>query len=125
MPPHSSDWTAVVPLRAGSKGLPGKNIRLLAGKPRGGLVRGVLRFFADISLASRLWASTLASMFLVCCALWFGLQASDVSLANRQVWRDAMLWLGGFTLLIWPPLAWLIIREFRRPVVDAIDAARQ
>ncbi len=26
-------WTAVIPLRAGSKGLPGKNTRLLAGKP--------------------------------------------------------------------------------------------
>lgn len=28
-----SPWTAVIPLRRGSKGLPGKNIRLLAGKP--------------------------------------------------------------------------------------------
>ena len=26
-------WTAVIPLRAGSKGLPGKNTRFLAGKP--------------------------------------------------------------------------------------------
>jgi CMP-N-acetylneuraminic acid synthetase len=26
-------WTGLIPLRAGSKGLPGKNIRLLAGKP--------------------------------------------------------------------------------------------
>jgi N-acylneuraminate cytidylyltransferase len=26
-------WTAVIPLRAGSKGLPGKNTRMLAGKP--------------------------------------------------------------------------------------------
>ena len=26
-------WTAVIPLRGGSKGLPGKNTRLLAGKP--------------------------------------------------------------------------------------------
>jgi CMP-N-acetylneuraminic acid synthetase len=26
-------WTAIIPLRGGSKGLPGKNIRLLAGKP--------------------------------------------------------------------------------------------
>ena len=29
----SQDWTALIPLRAGSKGLPGKNIRLLAGLP--------------------------------------------------------------------------------------------
>ncbi len=28
-----SNWTAVIPLRGGSKGLPGKNTRLLAGKP--------------------------------------------------------------------------------------------
>ena len=28
-----SPWTAVIPLRRGSKGLPGKNIRLLADKP--------------------------------------------------------------------------------------------
>lgn len=33
MPLTSPDWTAVIPLRAGSKGLPGKNTRLLAGKP--------------------------------------------------------------------------------------------
>lgn len=33
MPHTISDWTAVIPLRAGSKGLPDKNIRPLAGKP--------------------------------------------------------------------------------------------
>lgn len=33
MPSSSQAWTAVIPLRAGSKGLPHKNIRLLAGKP--------------------------------------------------------------------------------------------
>jgi CMP-N-acetylneuraminic acid synthetase len=33
MPPSSLAWTAVIPLRAGSKGLPHKNIRPLAGKP--------------------------------------------------------------------------------------------
>lgn len=33
MPHISSDWTAVIPLRAGSKGLPGKNTRVLAGQP--------------------------------------------------------------------------------------------
>jgi CMP-N-acetylneuraminic acid synthetase len=29
----SSPWSAIVPVRAGSKGLPGKNVRLLCGKP--------------------------------------------------------------------------------------------
>jgi CMP-N-acetylneuraminic acid synthetase len=33
MPLLPQPWTAVIPLRAGSKGLPGKNTRLLAGKP--------------------------------------------------------------------------------------------
>lgn len=33
MPLDTPAWTAVIPLRAGSKGLPGKNLRPLAGKP--------------------------------------------------------------------------------------------
>lgn len=33
MPQSTPDWTAVIPLRSGSKGLPGKNTRWLAGKP--------------------------------------------------------------------------------------------
>ena len=33
MTPLHLPWTAVIPLRAGSKGLPGKNTRWLAGKP--------------------------------------------------------------------------------------------
>lgn len=37
-------WTAVIPLRSGSKGLPGKNTRLLAGKP-------LYRHALDLALA--------------------------------------------------------------------------
>lgn len=33
MPTPSPAWTAVIPLRAGSRGLPGKNVRPLAGRP--------------------------------------------------------------------------------------------
>lgn len=47
-------WTAVVPLRGGSKGLPGKNTRLLAGKP-------LYRHAVDLALsagASRVLIST-------------------------------------------------------------------
>lgn len=38
-------WTAVIPLRSGSKGLPGKNTRLLAGKP-------LYRHAVDLALAA-------------------------------------------------------------------------
>lgn len=45
MLPFSSPWTAVIPLRGGSKGLPGKNTRPLAGKP-------LYRHAVDLALAA-------------------------------------------------------------------------
>jgi CMP-N-acetylneuraminic acid synthetase len=43
--PPCTPWTAVIPLRGGSKGLPGKNTRLLAGKP-------LYRHAVDVALAA-------------------------------------------------------------------------
>jgi len=99
------------------------SIRLEGGRLRGGPGARMLRRIADIRLANRLWISTLASMFMVCLALWLGLQATSDSATNRHALRDAMIWLGGFTLLIWPPLAWFIISQFRKPVDEAIHAS--
>ncbi len=45
MTSSSLPWTAVIPLRGGSKGLPGKNTRLLAGKP-------LYRHAVDVALAA-------------------------------------------------------------------------
>jgi N-acylneuraminate cytidylyltransferase len=45
MPAHLTPWTAIIPLRGGSKGLPGKNTRLLAGKP-------LYRHAVDLALAA-------------------------------------------------------------------------
>jgi len=45
MPAHPVSWTAIVPLRGGSKGLPGKNTRLLAGRP-------LYRHAVDLALAA-------------------------------------------------------------------------
>ena len=45
MPVSSAFWTAIVPLRGGSKGLPGKNTRLLAGRP-------LYRYAVDLALAA-------------------------------------------------------------------------
>jgi CMP-N-acetylneuraminic acid synthetase len=59
-PQHPVSWTAVIPLRGGSKGLPGKNTRLLAGKP-------LYRHAVDLALAagaSRVLLSTDISQVL-------------------------------------------------------------
>ncbi len=45
MSPNRALWTAFVPVRSGSKGLPGKNTRLLAGKP-------LYRHAVDLALAA-------------------------------------------------------------------------
>jgi len=45
MSPTPSPWTAVIPLRAGSKGLPGKNTRILAGQ-------ALYRHAVDVALAA-------------------------------------------------------------------------
>ncbi len=45
MPVTPTPWTAVIPLRGGSKGLPGKNTRSLAGKP-------LYRHAVDLALAA-------------------------------------------------------------------------
>jgi CMP-N-acetylneuraminic acid synthetase len=41
----TTSWTAIVPVRGGSKGLPGKNTRMLAGKP-------LYRHAVDVALAA-------------------------------------------------------------------------
>ncbi|WP_310492223.1 methyl-accepting chemotaxis protein [Dechloromonas sp.] len=101
---------------------------------RGGFFKRLFRRVNDIDLSKRLWLSTLASIFIVCLSLWLGLQvvaavpatALSPELAARIAGlHQAMLVIGGLTLLAWPPVAWLIIREFNRPIQAAIDAARR
>ncbi|MGB4065430.1 MAG: PAS domain-containing methyl-accepting chemotaxis protein [Azonexus sp.] len=104
------------------------------GSIRGGLLKRLFRRLNDIDLSKRLWLSTLASIVIVCLSLGLGLQvvaAVPVSTLTPEVagriagLHQAMLIIGGLTLLAWPPLAWVIIREFNRPVSAAIDAARR
>ncbi|MBT9521850.1 MAG: methyl-accepting chemotaxis protein [Dechloromonas sp.] len=104
------------------------------GSVRGGFFKRLFRRVNDIDLSKRLWLSTLASIFIVCLSLWLGLQvvaavpatALSPELAARIAGlHQAMLVIGGLTLLAWPPVAWLIIREFNRPIQAAIDAARR
>jgi aerotaxis receptor len=104
------------------------------GGVRGGPLKRLIRRINDIDLSKRLWLSTLASIVIVCVSLGLGLAvvaavptaslppevASQVAGLHRM-----MLIIGGLTLLGWPPVAWLIIRAFNRPVRSAINAARR
>ncbi|MFZ2973943.1 MAG: PAS domain-containing methyl-accepting chemotaxis protein [Ferribacterium limneticum] len=104
------------------------------GSVRGGVFKRLFRRINDIDLSKRLWLSTLASIVIVCLSLGLGLQvvaavpagalSPDVA-ARIAGLHQAMLIIGGLTLLAWPPVAWLIIREFNRPIQAAIDAARR
>jgi aerotaxis receptor len=110
------------------------SLLLEQGAVRGGLLKRLFRRINDIDLSKRLWLSTLASIVIVCLSLGLGMQvvstvpvaALTPEVAARVAGlHQAMLIIGGLTLLAWPPLAWFIIREFNRPVRSAIDAARR
>ena len=110
------------------------SLLLEQGSVRGGLFKRLFRRLNDIDLSKRLWLSTLASIVIVCLSLGLGLQvvaAEPVSTLTPEIagriagLHQAMLIIGGLTLLAWPPLAWVIIREFNRPIRSAIDAARR
>ncbi|UCV21443.1 methyl-accepting chemotaxis protein [Ferribacterium limneticum] len=104
------------------------------GSVRGGVLKRLFRRINDIDLSKRLWLSTLASIVIVSLSLGLGLQvvaavpaaalSPDVA-ARIAGLHQAMLIIGGLTVLAWPPVAWLIIREFNRPIQAAIDAARR
>ena len=110
------------------------SVLLERGEVRGGALKRFVRRINDIDLSKRLWMSTLASIAVVSLSLWLGLQAVSAvpvaaltpDVASRLAdLHQAMLVIGGLTLLAWPPFAWLIIREFNRPVRAAIEAARR
>lgn len=67
----SPAWTAVIPLRAGSKGLPSKNIRPLAGKPLyrhavdQALAAGAARVVITTDMPEVLWAELPTQVALV------------------------------------------------------------
>lgn len=71
MPLPTPAWTAVIPLRAGSKGLPSKNIRPLAGKPLyrhavdQALQAGASRVVITTDIPEVLWAELPTQVTLV------------------------------------------------------------
>jgi len=96
----------------------------------------LLQKLRNLKLSTRLWLSTFASMAVVLLCLGLGLQATELAQADllaagaaksvKIVEVDSWLRLiGGLTLVLWPLLAWLIIRENQRPLNVAIAAAKR
>ncbi len=80
----------------------------------------------DRRLSTKLWVSTLASMVGILLAVavgWLGLDAMAAG-QSPETYRMALGGLALFTLLVWPPVAFWVIRTFSRPLGQAIDAAR-
>ncbi len=85
----------------------------------------LVRWALDRRLSTKLWVSTLASMvgILLAVALgWLGLDAAAAG-QSPESYRTALGGLALFTLLLWPPVAFWVIRTFSLPLRQAIDAA--
>lgn len=109
------------------------SIRLEGGEIRRGGIFHLLRQLANMQLSSKLWITTLASMFLVFACLGLSWQAISIAEAGTATpvsrndldqMRNLVIGLAALTLFFWPPIAWAIIREFKRPIAAAMSAAR-
>ncbi|MBI5331270.1 MAG: methyl-accepting chemotaxis protein [Betaproteobacteria bacterium] len=108
------------------------SLRLDAGlvAPKG--LAALLRWFSDRNLTTKLWISTLASMaaLLLCVGIgWMGISAAAALLKPDQAlllapYRTSLEIILLFVLIIWPLVAWRVVRSFRIPLDNAVTAAK-
>jgi aerotaxis receptor len=109
---------------------PGVQLRAGSLAPRG--LAAVWRAVNDLKLSSKLWLSTLASVFaiLLCVGLgWSALGAAQAMLPADQAavfdgYRLGLQGVAGLALVVWPLVAWGVVRTFSKPLNDAVIAAR-
>ena len=104
-----------------------------------GLVGRMVRRFQDIRLSSKLWLSTLASLVAILFCVGLGLMAVNVGAnalrgiesaamndlsASLNSLRYLLLLVGCAAVVVWPIVAFVVIRNFTRPLNGAVSAAR-
>jgi len=108
------------------------SIRLEGGQLRKGGLAALMGHFMDIGLATKLWITTLASMVAVLAAAMLGWSAlglvlGDLPPRSAQAiapYRTGLLAVVGVTLVVWPLVAWWVIRHLNRPLQQAVEAAK-
>ncbi|MDO9224831.1 MAG: PAS domain-containing methyl-accepting chemotaxis protein [Pseudomonadota bacterium] len=115
------------------------DLRLDGGKPAPSVFGRLLRRFMDLNLSSKLWLSTLSSMLviLLCAGLgWMAIEEARGLLkcveADKAQPLQASLDSYGLilgiaaaaALLLWPAIAFVVVRSFTTPLRDAVQAAR-
>ncbi len=114
-------------------------LRLEGGKPALGLGGRLLRRFMDLNLSSKLWLSTLSSILaiLLCAGLgWSAIEEArgllkcvDPGKAQQlQASLDNLGLVLGLVataaLVLWPAIAFVVVRSFTGPLRNAVRAAR-
>jgi aerotaxis receptor len=107
-------------------------IRLKGGQLRKGGLATLMGHFMDIGLATKMWITTLASMVAVLAAAMLGWSAQGLVLGDLPPrsahaiapYRTGLLAVVGVTLVVWPLVAWWVIRHLNRPLQQAVEAAK-
>ena len=96
-----------------------------------GLTR-LVQYLLDLKLSTKLWISTLASMFAILLCVWLGWMVLDAAEAmlpkdkatGLETFRLGLGLVAGLALLAWPLVAWVVVRSFTSPLEAALNAAR-
>ena len=114
-------------------------LRLEGGKPALGPGGRLLRRFMDLKLSSKLWLSTLSSILAILLCAGLGWSAIDEARGlvqyaaadktqSLQTSLDNLSLILGFVaaaaLVLWPAIAFVVVRSFTGPLRDAVLAAR-
>jgi aerotaxis receptor len=107
-------------------------IRLSGGKlkPSGPAV--LLQSLKDLKLSTKLWLSTLSSMFAIMLCVWLGwlaLDAAESMLSPAQAagfegYRTGLGLVAVMALIVWPLVAFFVVRSFAHPLNAAVQSAR-
>jgi aerotaxis receptor len=107
-------------------------IRLQSGHLAPTGLASLAQWLLDLKLRSKLWISTLASMtaILLCVGIgWMAVDAAEAMLpkakaADFETYRLVLGLVAGMALVVWPIVAYVVVRSFTSPLAAAVQAAR-
>lgn len=114
-------------------------LHLRAGRREPGWLGQVSGWFMDLSLSTKLWLSTFASLLAILLSAGLGWSAIEEARTlltciepgkSRQLGasfdsiRTLLMLVALGAVVVWPAVAFVVVRSFTRPLKDAVQAAR-